>query len=91
MVSRVMTRKLIALPLAATLMAAGPALAQQVGTATVVNPVSQGTAPGGAMDKLAVGARAMHNERIHTFALWIGRSFCFSTRARSVSRPTPVS
>src|SRR6516165_7617818 len=61
MVSRVMTRKFIALPLAATLMAAGPALAQQVGTATVVNPVSQGTAPGGATDKLAVGARVMHD------------------------------
>ena len=61
-----MTRKLIALPLAATLMAAGPALAQQVGTATAVNPVSEGTAPGGATDKLAVGARVMHNERIHT-------------------------
>src|SRR6516225_3277775 len=66
MVSRVMTRKLIALPLAATLMAAGPALAQQVGTATAVNPVSEGTAPGGAADKLAGGARVMHNERIHT-------------------------
>src|SRR5262249_56118771 len=47
-------------------MAAGPALAQQVGTATAVNPVSEGTAPGGATDKLAVGARVMHNERIHT-------------------------
>ena len=61
-----MTRKLIVLPLAAALMAAGPALAQQVGTATAVNPVSEGTAPGGATDKLAVGARVMHNERIHT-------------------------
>jgi hypothetical protein len=63
---RVMTRKLISLPLAAALMAAGPALAQQVGTATAVNPVSEGTAPGGARDKLNVGARVMHNERIHT-------------------------
>src|SRR6516164_1818311 len=70
-----MTRKLIALPLAATLMAAGPALAQQVGTASAVNPVSEVTAPGGATDKLAVGARAMHNERIRTFALWIGAAF----------------
>jgi len=70
-----MTRKFIALPLAATLMAAGPALAQQVGTASAVNPVSEGTAPGGATDKLAVGARAMHNERIRTFALWIGAAF----------------
>src|SRR5215472_7389001 len=61
-----MPRKFIALPLAATLMAAGPALAQQVGTATAVNPVSEGTAPGGATGKLTVGARVMHNERIHT-------------------------
>src|SRR5262249_58519253 len=61
-----MTKKLIALPLAAALIAAGPALAQQVGTATAVNPVSEGTAPGGATDKLTVGARVMHNERIHT-------------------------
>ena len=90
MVSFVMTRKFIALPLAATLMAAGPALAQQVGTATVVNPVSQGTAPGGATDKLAVGARVMHNERIHTSPSGSAQ-LLFSTRARSVSRPTPVS
>ena len=91
MVSRVMTRKLIALPLAATLMAAGPALAQQVGTATAVNPVSEGTAPGGATDKLAVGARVMHTTSASTPRPLDRRSFCFSTRARSVSRPTPVS
>jgi len=77
MVSRVMTRKFIALPL-------------EVGTATVVNPVSQGTAPGGATDKLAVGARVMHNERIHTSPSGSAQ-LLFSTRARSVSRPTPVS
>jgi hypothetical protein len=61
-----MTGKFIALPLVAALIAAGPALAQQVGTATAVNPVSESTPPGGATDKLSVGARVMHNERIHT-------------------------
>ena len=54
------------MPLAAARIATGPALAQQVGTATAVNPVSEGTPPGGAADKLTVGARVMHNERIHT-------------------------
>jgi hypothetical protein len=58
--------KRIALPLAAALLAAGPALAQQIGTATAVNPLSESTPPGGSTDKLAVGARVMHNERIHT-------------------------
>ena len=33
------------------------ALAQQVGTATAVNPVSEGTPPGGGTGKLTVGAR----------------------------------
>jgi FecR protein len=61
-----MTRKFIALPFAAALLAAAPALAQQVGTATAVNPVSESTPPGGATDKLTVGARVMHRERIHT-------------------------
>jgi hypothetical protein len=57
-----MSKKFIIVSLAAALMAAAPALAQQVGTATAVNPVSESTPPGGATD----GARVMHNERIHT-------------------------
>src|SRR5689334_18204489 len=61
-----MRTKLFALPLATALLAAGPAAAQQVGTATAVNPLSESTPPGGATDKLTVGARVMHNERIHT-------------------------
>jgi hypothetical protein len=61
-----MTDKRIVWPLAAALLAAGPALAQQVGVATAVNPVSESTPPGGATGKLTVGARVMHNERIHT-------------------------
>jgi hypothetical protein len=61
-----MSGKFIIVPLAAALIATGPALAQQVGTATAVNPVSESTPPGGSTDKLTVGARVMHNERIHT-------------------------
>jgi FecR protein len=61
-----MARKLIATPIAATLIAAGPAAAQQVGTATAVNPMTESTQPGGATGKLSVGARVMHKERIHT-------------------------
>ena len=61
-----MRSKFIIAPLAAALIAGGPALAQQVGTATAVNPVSESMPPGGATDKLTVGARVMHNERIHT-------------------------
>jgi hypothetical protein len=61
-----MAGKFIALPLAAALIATGPAFAQQVGTATAVNPITESTLPGGSTNKLAVGARVMHNERIHT-------------------------
>lgn len=43
-----------------------PAIAQQVGTATAVNPLSEGTPPGAATAPLAVGARIIHKERIHT-------------------------
>ncbi len=43
-----------------------PALAQQVGTATAVNPLSESTPPGGATVPLSVGARIIHKERIHT-------------------------
>jgi FecR protein len=63
-----MTGRFLAIPLAAALIAASPAFAQQVGTATAVNPVSESTPPGGATDRLTVGARVMHKERIHTSA-----------------------
>jgi hypothetical protein len=43
-----------------------PAAAQQVGTATAVNPSSEGTPPGGSTTTLAIGARVLHKERIHT-------------------------
>jgi hypothetical protein len=46
--------------------AMAPAMAQQVGTATAVNPHSESTPPGGATQTLTVGARVLHKERIHT-------------------------
>jgi hypothetical protein len=52
--------------LASALFAAAPATAQQVGTATAVNPLSESTPPGGATAPLVVGAHIVHNERIHT-------------------------
>jgi hypothetical protein len=56
----------VALALAAVLVAAGAATAQQVGTATAVNPSSESTPPGGSTTTLTVGARVVHKERIHT-------------------------
>src|ERR1700722_5230339 len=47
-------------------LAAVPAGAQQVGTATAVNPLSETTAPGAATVTLTVGAHIVHKERIHT-------------------------
>jgi len=61
-----MTPCRIVLMLLAGALFASPALAQQVGTATAVNPLSESTPPGGATAPLAVGARILHKERIHT-------------------------
>jgi hypothetical protein len=68
-----MTRKLkfIALTLATALGAVAPAMvqqgmAQQIGTATAVNPSTEGTPPGGSTTTLTIGARVLHKERIHT-------------------------
>jgi hypothetical protein len=52
--------------LASALFAAAPAAAQQVGTATAVNPLSESTPPGGATAPLVVGAHIVHKERVHT-------------------------
>jgi hypothetical protein len=57
--------RLLVVAMSATLLAA-PALAQQVGTATAVNPLSESTPPGGAAAPLVVGAHIVHNEKIHT-------------------------
>jgi FecR protein len=40
--------------------------AQQVGTATAVNPLSESTPPSGTAAPLVVGAHVVHNERIRT-------------------------
>jgi hypothetical protein len=48
------------------MLTAAPAVAQQVGTATAVNPLSESTPPGGTVAPLIVGAHIVHNERIHT-------------------------
>src|SRR5689334_20506191 len=57
-----------ALAIAAVVAIAGvaPSLAQQVGTATAVNPSSEGTPSGGSTTTLTVGARVLHKEHIHT-------------------------
>jgi FecR protein len=59
-------RKSITVLLASTALTALPAAAQQVGTATAVNPTSQGTMPGASLVALTVGARIVHKERIQT-------------------------
>jgi FecR-like protein len=56
----------VVLALAIAVIAAAPALAQQIGTATAVNPSSEGTPPGGSTTTLTIGARVLHKERIHT-------------------------
>ncbi len=58
-------RTLAAVATGIALMAA-PAGAQQVGTATAVNPLSESTPPGATTVALNVGARIVHKERIHT-------------------------
>jgi hypothetical protein len=53
-------------PLIGVALAAAPAAAQQVGTATAVNPQSESTPPGGTTAPLVVGAHIVHKEQIHT-------------------------
>src|ERR1700730_4556944 len=52
--------------LTSAMLAAASANAQQVGTATAVNPQSESTPPGGATAPLVVGAHIVHKERVHT-------------------------
>jgi hypothetical protein len=62
-----MTARRLAVFIVAAFMAAPPAAAQEVGTATAVNPTSESTRPGSAtITTLTVGARIVHKERIHT-------------------------
>src|SRR3984885_14025181 len=52
--------------LTSALLAAASASAQQVSTATAVNPLSESTPPGGTTGPLVVGAHIVHKERVHT-------------------------
>jgi len=54
--------------LASTALSALPAMAQDVGTAAAVNPLSQSTPPGGGTRVLRIGTRVVHKERIQTTA-----------------------
>jgi FecR protein len=61
----------MALAIAVAVAAAVPAMVQQgmahqIGTATAVNPSTEGTPPGGSTTMLTIGARVLHKERIHT-------------------------
>lgn len=59
--------KAVIIATAGSLFAAAPTYAQQVGTATAVNPKTESTPPGGGSTTvLTVGARIVHKERIHT-------------------------
>jgi hypothetical protein len=55
-----------ALLLASAVLIANPAAAQEVGSATAVNPASESTPPGGSTQTLTIGAHIIHKERIHT-------------------------
>ncbi|MGO9232841.1 MAG: hypothetical protein ACLP4V_01650 [Methylocella sp.] len=50
--------------LASTALSAVPAMAQDVGTAAAVNPLSKSTPPGGETRVLRIGARVVHKERV---------------------------
>ena len=52
--------------LASVSLIAGSAVAQEVGTATAVNPLSESTPPGGSTRTLTIGAHVLHQERINT-------------------------
>src|ERR1700685_2376112 len=43
-----------------------PALAQQVGVSSAVNPDANGTPPGAASRQLVIGQEVVHDERINT-------------------------
>ena len=77
--------RIAAVFLAMTALTTLPAVAQQVGTATAVNPLSEGTPPGGATAPLTVGARIIHKERIHTTPTGT-RSACFPRQEHAEHR-----
>jgi hypothetical protein len=66
MTSRKHLAVIVTVAVLAAASAIAPALAQQVGTATAVNPTSESTKPGANTVNLTVGANVVHKERIHT-------------------------
>jgi hypothetical protein len=56
----------VVLTLAVIAAVSRPVSAQQVGTATAVNPMTESTPPGATTVNLTVGANIVHKERIHT-------------------------
>ena len=75
-------QKTIVVLLAGLALTTTTALAQQVGTATAVNPETRTTPPGGATVVLKVGAQVMHKERIRQRRQGLFSS-CFLTAVRS--------
>jgi hypothetical protein len=61
--------KSLAVLLVGTAIVAAPAVAQEVGAAAAVNPLSESTPPGGQSRVLRIGTRIVHNERIKTTAV----------------------
>lgn len=57
---------MIAVALVGAALASSPAAAQQVGTATAVNPTTDTTQPGATTVALTVGAHIVHKQKIHT-------------------------
>ena len=83
-------QKTIVLLLAGTAMTTATALAQQVGTATAVNPETRTTPPGGATVVLKVGAQSCTRNASRLRRLGLFSSY-FLIAARSPSRRTATS
>src|SRR5258708_24754241 len=78
------------IPLSGAVLAAAPVAAQQVGTATAVNPLSQSTPPGGATAPLLVGAHIVHKERVHTTPAGTGPLLFTDKSAMSLAPNTGI-
>src|ERR1700722_11390084 len=70
--------------------AAASASAQQVGTATAVNPLSESTPPGGTTGPLVVGAHIVHKERGHTTPAGTGQMLFNDHSSMSIAPNTDI-
>jgi hypothetical protein len=68
-----------------------PVLAQQVGTATAVNPAAESTPPGGSTGPLTVGAHVVHKERIHTSSSGSAQLLFLDKSSLSIAPNTTIS